>query len=113
MNKQLKVAELRALSKVSTMAVLDLACLARSTMDDVALQSEVLTLFIDQLAKIECADWKKLDLNFEMHALRGAAAAIGAMQIEMICAQWEKLGPRLENEMKQAIAAFCTAAARH
>ncbi len=113
MNKQLKVAELQALSSVPTVAVFDLASLARSTMDDVALQSEVIALFIDQLAKLEGADWKKLDLNFEMHALRGAAAAIGAMQIEMICAQWEKFGVRLEGEMKQAIAAFCAAAAKH
>lgn len=113
MNKQLKVAELHDLSGASTVAVFDLACLARSTMNDAVLQSEVIVLFIDQLAKLECADWQKLDLNFEMHALRGAASAIGAMQIEMICAQWEKFGSRLEDEMKQAIAAFCAAAARH
>lgn len=113
MNKQLKVAELRKLAKMSANGVFDRACLERSTMNDVELQSEVLTLFIDQLAKIEFADWAKLDLNFEMHALRGSAAAIGAVQIEDICANWEKFGPKLEHKMKLAIAAFCTEITRH
>jgi hypothetical protein len=112
MNKQLKIAERDALSEQSDEAVFDRACLARNTMNDAALQSEVLTLFIDQLAKIEFADWSKLDLNFEMHALRGAAAALGALQIEIICTRWQDYGPALEAVLKPAIAAFCTEATR-
>ncbi len=113
MNKQLKVAEHRKRAELSADGIFDRACLERSTMNDVALQSEVLTLFIDQLAQIEFADWARLDLNFEMHALRGSAAAIGAVQIEAICANWEKFGSKLERQMKLAIAAFCTEVTRH
>jgi hypothetical protein len=112
MNKQLKVAELQGIAELSSEAIFDRACLARSTMNDAELQSEVLTLFIDQLAKIEFADWSNLDLNFEMHAIRGAAAAIGALQIEMISTRWAEFGPFLEMQMKQAIAAFCTEVTR-
>ncbi len=112
LNKQLKIAEFGLLSSGSRTVVFDRARLAESTMDDPILQQEILTLFIDQLARIDAADWLKLDRNFEMHALRGSASAVGAEQIDHICGHWQNFGDQLEGQLKMAIAAFCIEAVR-
>ena len=113
MNKQLKVADHRSMRDVSQEVIFDRSRLVQSTMSDVNLQSEILTLFIDQLSRIDYVNWATLDLSFEMHALRGSASAVGALQIDAICTQWQDFGCNLETSMKEAIAAFCTEATRH
>ena len=62
----------------------DRAVLLRQTMNDQTLADEVLELFLQQLAALKSRSWESLDLNFEMHTLKGSAAALGAMQLEAL-----------------------------
>jgi hypothetical protein len=63
-----------------------------STMSDSALQREILGLFFDQV--VEALDRLKLgplsadEIKFMGHTLRGAAAAIGAIEIEKLAADF-------------------------
>jgi HPt (histidine-containing phosphotransfer) domain-containing protein len=70
--------------------------LGYSTMDDKALQREVLGLFLDQLAETRATLLAKplsaQERKFLAHNLRGAAAAVGAEQIEELARSWEKVG---------------------
>ena len=89
--------------------------LAYSTMDDAALQREVLGLFMVQLK--ETRDQLKTnivlaqDRKFMSHNLRGAASAVGALQIEELARSWESVNfdPRvLDALLEQAETAFRT-----
>jgi HPt (histidine-containing phosphotransfer) domain-containing protein len=64
-----------------------------TTMHDSALQLEILNLFIDQLrvvqTKLRVASLSLEDCKFLGHTLRGAAAAVGAGEIEQLAAAWE------------------------
>ena len=75
-------------------------------MDDLGLATEVLALFETQLQRLERLDWAKLDLEFEMHTLRGAAAAVGASQIEVLARCWRNIGGQLMPEFQRAATAF-------
>ena len=75
------------------------------TMDDAALATEVLALFEAQLQRLEHLDWEKLDLAFEMHTLRGAAAAVGASQLQHLAENWKDTGV-FETTLKAAITNF-------
>ena len=80
-------------------------------MDDKALADEVLGLFLQQLADLAAKDWAKLDLNFEMHTLKGSAAVMGALELEAIGRNWREGGQDLQIRVIRAIAAFQAAAA--
>ena len=110
MNKQLKVAELQDLAQPGQAQVFDRAVLAEQTMQDTALAEEILGLFFGQLDKLEKADWDSLELAFEMHTLRGAAAVMGARLIEQLADHWKKPGTGLERKLKLAFAQFRAAA---
>ena len=70
--------------------------LAHSTMHDTELQREVVGLFMIQLKetrdRLEGAPLSSEDRKFLSHNLRGAASAIGALQIEELAKCWEKVG---------------------
>ena len=86
-------------------AVFDRTVLMHHAMDDAALATEVLALFEAQLQRLEHLDWDKLDLAFEMHTLRGAAAAVGASQLRHIAENWKDTGA-FEATVKTAIKNF-------
>jgi HPt (histidine-containing phosphotransfer) domain-containing protein len=67
----------------------------RVTFGDLSLRSELIDLFLAQVA----ATILKLpllrspeDWRFNAHSLRGAAAAIGAQEIAALCTHWEESG---------------------
>ena len=84
----------------------DRSILMQHTMDDVGLATEVLALFEAQLQRLEQLDWAKLDLPFEMHTLRGAAAAVGATQLQHIAECWKESDGDFEISVKAAIDSF-------
>lgn len=90
--------------------VFDRSILMRQAMNDEALADEVLGLFLQQLADLTAKDWEKLDLRFEMHTLKGSAAAMGALELEAIGHDWLDIGPNLQMRLMKAIAAFQAAA---
>ena len=80
--------------------------LMQHAMDDAALAGEVLALFEAQLQRLEQLDWAKLDLAFEMHTLRGAAAAVGAIQLQHMADRCNQNDGDFETEVKAAIKMF-------
>ena len=88
----------------------DRSILLHQAMGDQTLADEVLGLFLQQLAILKSKDWARLDLNFEMHTLKGSAAALGALQLEAIARQWHDIGPQLQSQVLQAVARFEAAA---
>lgn len=91
-------------------ALFDRTVLLHHAMGDQALANEVLGLFLQQLATLKAKPWPKMDLNFEMHTLKGSAAAMGALQLETIGRDWREIGPALQPRLNAAIAAFEAAA---
>lgn len=87
-------------------AVFDRECWLRQALGDNDLAREVLGLFLGHVTRLEEAAFSRLDLAFEMHTLRGAAAAIGAAEIEAIATRWRDLGPGLEAALRKAFQAF-------
>jgi hypothetical protein len=112
MNRQLKIAELHKLARHAEVPAFDRKVLTYQTMDDAALAEEILLLFLGQLARLERINWAALELAFEMHTLRGAAAVVGAGQIEALADGWQALGSELEPKLKAAINDFRAAAAQ-
>lgn len=106
LGKQSKQADAFAAPPTSQPSVFDRNILMQHTMDDAALATEVLALFEAQLQRLESLDWAELDLAFEMHTLRGAAAAVGAIQLQYIADRHDELGHPLESEIKAAIKRF-------
>ena len=93
--------------------VFDRVRFAQSTMDDIALQCEVIGLFRAQVAetkeRIKLGSISSQDRKFLSHNLRGAAAAIGALQIEELAKTWENVSfdaAVLEALLDQAETAF-------
>lgn len=99
---------------------LDVVLLSRITFGDEALKGEVIALFRKQLtqareqiaAAATASDWR-----FVMHTLKGAAAAVGALQFAALAQEWEKAvfpseGQRqlILNDFDLAKTAFLTAA---
>jgi HPt (histidine-containing phosphotransfer) domain-containing protein len=78
----------------------DLSHLRRYTMGNVALENEVLGLFLQQLPQTISAlksaktahDWR-----FSTHALKGSSRAVGAWPLAQLAAQAEKLCPSRED----------------
>jgi HPt (histidine-containing phosphotransfer) domain-containing protein len=66
-----------------------------NTMYDFALQCEILGLFQSQVEQIQSrlsqGALSAEDAKFVSHTLRGAAASVGAVELEDIGANWEKL----------------------
>lgn len=96
--------------KIGAVLVFDRQVLMRQTMDDEALASQVLDLFINHLKRLESSDWKKLEMPYEMHTLQGAAASVGAVQIQELTGKWRAQGAELETNLLQAAHAFKLAA---
>ena len=75
--------------------VFDRERLGYSTMDDIELQREVLGLFATQLKEtrdqLKTKDISAQDRKFMSHNLRGAASAVGALQIEELARSWENV----------------------
>ncbi len=59
-----------------------------STMDEQALQLEVIALFLNQITAIQTSS-AKADSAFLAHTLRGAALAVGADEIAEIAGLWQ------------------------
>jgi len=110
MVKQFKVEAFEQDAVCPVGPVFDRAVLAHHTMDDLALANEIMKLFLEQLTQLETADWRGLDLTFQMHTLRGAAAAVGATQLRYIADEWSDYGTHLERTLKSAITVFRQAA---
>ncbi len=110
MAKQFKVETFRQDATRPAGSVFDRAVLAHHTMDDLALANEIMKLFLEQLTQLETADWPGLDLTFQMHTLRGAAAAVGAIQLQYLAEEWSNYGTHIEETLKSAITAFRQAA---
>jgi len=110
MVRQFKVEAFRQDAARPAGLVFDRAVLAHHSMDDLALADEIMKLFLDQLTQLETADWPSLDLTFQMHTLRGAAAAVGALQLQYLAEGWRDWGIHLESEVLAAITAFRKAA---
>jgi hypothetical protein len=66
-----------------------------STMDDADLQREVIGLFVEQVdetcTRLTGGSISAEDRKFLSHNLRGAAAAVGALQIEELAKSWENV----------------------
>jgi hypothetical protein len=93
--------------------VFDRIRFAHSTMDDIDLQREVIGLFRVQVAetkeRIKLGSISAEDRKFLSHNLRGAAAAVGALQIEELAKTWENVSfdaAVLEALLEQAEDAF-------
>lgn len=110
MNRQLKIAELKRLSDRVGPPAFDQAILVEQTMSDPALAAEILELFIGQLKRLEALEWGDLEMAFEMHTLKGAAAVVGALEIEVLAEDWKAQGKRLEFKLKGAFTRFREAA---
>jgi len=91
-------------------AVFDRGVLLHHSMNEQALADEILGLFLQQIEKLVAKDWNKLDLNFEMHTLKGSAATVGAMELEFLARNWREIGSGLQNRIKLAVANFEAAA---
>jgi hypothetical protein len=84
-----------------------------STMDDAALQREVVGLFIVQVdetcVRLTEGTISAEDRKFLGHNLRGAAAAVGALHIEELAKSWESVSydhAVLRELLQQAKTAF-------
>ena len=88
----------------------DRAILMGNAMNDAALADEVLGLFLQQLHGLRQKDWASLDLNFEMHTLKGSAATVGAAELEHLARTWHTQGHNLRPLLLIAIAGFEKAA---
>jgi HPt (histidine-containing phosphotransfer) domain-containing protein len=93
--------------------VFDRVRFAHSTMDDIDLQREVIGLFRVQVRetkeRIRLDKISTEDRKFLSHNLRGAAAAVGALQIEELAKTWENVSfdaVVLEALLDQAETAF-------
>jgi HPt (histidine-containing phosphotransfer) domain-containing protein len=93
--------------------VFDRVRFGQSTMDDIDLQREVIGLFRAQVAetkeRIKFGSISSEDRKFLSHNLRGAAAAVGAVQIEELAKTWENVSfdaVVLEALLDQAETAF-------
>jgi hypothetical protein len=72
----------------------DAAALRHSTFGDDTLKAEILSLYQKQLTQareqiataVTATDWR-----FVMHTLRGASAAVGALQFALLADQWERI----------------------
>ncbi len=94
-------------------AAFDAVRFEQSTMSDVVLQREVIGLFLAQLAqtrqRLKRGALSAKNRKFMSHNLRGAAAAIGALQIEELAKSWETVNfdpPVLDALLQQAETAF-------
>ncbi len=94
----------------SKKAIFDRSVLLHHSMNEQGLADEILGLFLQQLEKLVAKDWAKLDLNFEMHTLKGSAATVGAVELESLARNWREVGPALQNRIKLAVANFEAAA---
>ena len=106
MGKQLKIADEFSDASEMELTVFDRSILMHHTMDDAGLATEVLALFEAPLRRLEQLDWAKLDLPFEMHTLRGAAAAVGAIQLQHMADRSNQNVGQFETEVKAAIKMF-------
>jgi hypothetical protein len=93
--RQVKKLREQPSAEVQTHLVFDRDRFEANTMHDVSLQREILGLFLAQLdqmrARLVEGPVSIEDSRFLGHTLRGAAAAVGAVEFEAIGLNWEKL----------------------
>jgi HPt (histidine-containing phosphotransfer) domain-containing protein len=102
-----------AVKTISDCIALDADYLNRVTFGDLSLRSELIDLFLAQVAAttiklpLTCRpdDWR-----FTAHSLRGAAAAIGAQEIAALCTHWEEAGMPRDIAARQDCAVLLQAA---
>jgi HPt (histidine-containing phosphotransfer) domain-containing protein len=106
---------------IASLPALDVEFLNKATFGDVALRTEIIGLFRQQLAtlrdqltiKLDRASWAYLT-----HTLKGSASAVGAMQLAALADRWESgtfpgsaaARATCAEELSQAEAAFSTVA---
>jgi HPt (histidine-containing phosphotransfer) domain-containing protein len=87
--------------KPNTPPPIDLAHLNRYTLGNVALQSEVLQLFVEQapitLAHLSSAETEK-DWRDAAHALKGSARAVGAWRVAVCAERAETIDVRAQEK---------------
>jgi HPt (histidine-containing phosphotransfer) domain-containing protein len=93
---------------VDASLVFDRSHFESATMHDVVLQREILGLFFAQLEqvreRVNLGPISEDDAKFLAHTLRGAASAVGALELEKIGTKWEKQQPN-SRDLKLNIAA--------
>jgi Hpt domain len=92
--EQAKKRALQGVAFTQLLASFDKKQFETATLDDAALQAEILGLFDDQLKamqdKLALGPLGLDDCKFLGHTLRGSAAAVGALEIEALAAVCEK-----------------------
>lgn len=92
------------------LVALDVQQLNRNTFGDVALRAEIIKLFSMQLeqSRLRIAEAQTpTDWRFVTHTLKGAAAAVGALDIARLAANWEKTGlPATPHAKAELLAAY-------
>jgi HPt (histidine-containing phosphotransfer) domain-containing protein len=99
----------QALGVMGDLIPLDAGLLSQSTFGDAELRSEIIALFQKQLvlarAQISGAatasEWR-----FVMHTLKGAAAAVGALQFVWLAQHWEMSVFPTESERSSVLSDF-------
>lgn len=95
MGRQLKQVQSNQSFGIDDALVFDRLRFETNTMFDSALQSEILGLFQSQIVQMEVRLSQGAvtieDSKFLGHTLRGAAASVGALELEDIGANWERL----------------------
>ncbi len=96
-------------------AVFDTVHFGRQTFGELALQQEILQLFLTQLDDTRHALAKpgsSSGWRFLTHTLRGAAAAIGAVDLTVLVDTWEQMAVPTDAERDAVLSAFDAAVGR-
>jgi HPt (histidine-containing phosphotransfer) domain-containing protein len=94
-------------------AVFDRAHLSRYSMNNPALEAEIIQLFLEQLpATLEAIRLAQTAQEWRLatHTLKGSAGAIGAWQLHALAAELEALGPAPASPLREALLADLAAA---
>ncbi len=96
-------------------AVFDTVHFGRQTFGEIALQQEILQLFLTQLDDTRRALAKpgsSSGWRFLTHTLRGAAAAIGAVDLTVLVDAWEQMEVPTDADRDAVLSAFDSAVDR-
>ena len=95
--------------------VFDTVHFGRQTFGDESLQQEILHLFLTQLDDTRRALAKpgsSSGWRFMTHTLRGAAAAVGAIDLVVLVETWEQMAVPTDAEREAVVSAFDAAVRR-
>lgn len=88
-------------------AAIDAIFLNRNTFNDAALRTEIVGLFLAQLDGVQNSFLVPVDKNgwtFLTHTLKGAASAVGALQLAALADVWSKQPTPQTTEQRQKLA---------